>query len=471
MSLPNTHFGAEKIAEIMNGKKNLFFAGIGGVSMCSLASIAQLRGHTVSGYDRTETDITKNLESLGITVYYKESADHVIGCDALIYTVAMPQDNPEYATAMKLGIPCISRADFLGYIMSGYESRIGVCGVHGKSTTTAMLEKIFHFAGKNPTVSCGAVMNNAGSTHRVGNDDLFIFEACEYMDSFLDFYPTVAIVLNVELDHVDYFKSLDQMENSFANFMKKTEPDGYALVNCDDENTLDAAAKFGGKVVTFGVGVKDADFCADNVTYDKGYASFDLIRSGEFLCRVKMNVPGEHAVCDALAASAAAILHGIDPEVAANALGEFTGLERRMQKCGKSSGGADVFSDYAHHPTEIRTTLETVSQIGYSRVYCVFQSHTYSRTHEFFDDFVNALCTGNIDEVIIADIYPARETNVYGVSPAKMAEEISKSGRNSLYIDSFDGIAKYVSEKATDGDMILIMGAGDINNVVKKIVK
>ncbi len=471
MSLPNTHFGPQIIEKLLSEKKNIFFVGIGGVSMCSLASIAKLRGHTVSGYDRTRSSVTDKLTDEGIEVYYTEDASHIDGVDAVVYTVAISEENPEYSEAMRRGIPCISRADFLGYIMSGYPHRIGVSGVHGKSTTTAMLEKVFHYAGADPTVSCGAVMNNAASTHRVGGDEVFIFEACEYMDSFLDFFPTVAVVLNIELDHVDYFASLEQMSDSFTEFMKKTAPDGYAVINCADENTVLAAKKFGGSVVTFAVGVKDADFSAENVEYDRGCGSFDVVSRGEIICHVKLGVPGAHAVCDAMAALTVAVKYGIAPNVAAEALGEFTGLGRRMERCGVTENGAVVYSDYAHHPTEIATTLKTVSQLGYSRVHCVFQSHTYSRTHELFGGFVSALLEGDIDEIVIADIYPARETNIYGVSEDRMADEIIKGGRRARHIDSFRGIADYISSVAEAGEMVLIMGAGDVNNIVGMIVK
>lgn len=248
MSLPNTHFGAEHIDSLLSGKKKIFFAGIGGISMCSLAHISKNRRSSPwSGYDRTPSKLTRELEAEGVTVYYEESAGHVEGADLLVYTVAMPADNSEYARAAELGIPCVSRADYLGYLMSGYKKRIGVSGMHGKSTTTSMLERIFTESGKNPTVSCGAVMTDVNSAYVVGGDEYFIFEACEYKDSFLDFYPTTALILNIEMDHVDYFNSLEQIETSFVYFAQRCGRDGIAVVNADDGNVMRCRKEFFGK--------------------------------------------------------------------------------------------------------------------------------------------------------------------------------------------------------------------------------
>ena len=279
MALQNTHFGAAAIEKMLSGgPKKIFFAGIGGISMCSLARVSQLRGHIVSGYDRTPSDITRQLTENGITVYYEGDPSHVEDCNMLVYTVAMPADNPEYAAAHTAGIPCVSRADYLGYLMSGYGCRIGVSGMHGKSTTTSMLEKVFSDAGTDPTVSCGARMVSQNSAHRIGGENYFIFEACEYMDSFLDFYPTIAIILNIEMDHVDYFHSMEQIHASFHNFLERTGPDGIALVNYADDDVMRAAQGYSGKLVTFGVEEPEADYCADTISFEKGCARFTSVR-------------------------------------------------------------------------------------------------------------------------------------------------------------------------------------------------
>lgn len=469
MALDNTHFGASEIEKILDGKKKLFFAGIGGVSMCSLARISKLRGFEVSGYDRTCTSVTEALAADGIEVYYEGDAHHIDGCDALVYTVAIPADCPEYTAALSRGIPCISRADYLGYLMSGYKHRIGISGMHGKSTTTSMTEAAFTAAGLDPTVSCGALMKDVGSAHRIGGDEHFIFEACEYMDSFLDFYPTVAVVLNIEMDHVDYFHSMEQIRASYNAFMHRTNG-GIALVNCCDDDVMRAAEGFDGRTVTFGVQEKDADYSADDISFENGCGRFTVYFKGEKLCRIELKVPGAHCICDALAAAAAAHLCGADPELLAKGLSDFEGAGRRMDKCGTASCGADVYSDYAHHPTEIATTLSAADEMGYDKVYCVFQPHTYSRTSELFDDFAKSL-SGHADEIILAPIYSARETNTYGVSSEALADAVRGNSQSCRFIGQFEDIAEYLEKTATEKDMIIIMGAGDITKVINHLNK
>lgn len=470
MALDNTHFGASKIENILKNKKKLFFDGIGGVSMCSLARISKLRGFEVSGYDRAETDITRQLEAEGITVYYEANASHVNDCDALIYTVAIPEDNPEYKIAIEKGIPRISRADYLGYLMSGYKHRIGVSGMHGKSTTTSMTEAAFSAAGLDPTVSCGALMKDVGSAHRIGGEDFFIFEACEYMDSFLDFYPTLAIILNIEMDHVDYFHSMEQIRASYNAFLKRTNG-GTALVNCCDDDVMKAAEGFDGNIVTFGVQEKSADYCADDISFVGGCGHFSVYLKNELLCKIELKVPGAHCICDALAAAAAAHLCGAEPSLIAKGLSSFEGAGRRMDKCGTAAkSGADIYTDYAHHPTEIMTTLAAASEMGYDKVYCVFQPHTYSRTSELFDDFSKSL-SGKADEIILAPIYSARETNIYGVSSEELADAVRSRGQDCRFIGQFEDIAEYLEKTATERDMIIVMGAGDITKVINYLKK
>ena len=466
MALENTHYGAAEIARMLEGTTKLFFAGIGGVSMCSLARISHLRGYEVSGYDRSSSAITAALEKMGIDVYYENDASHIDGCGMLIYTVAIPADTPEYAEALRRGIPCVSRADYLGYVMSGYGCRIGLSGMHGKTTTTSMTAKIFSDAGYDPTVSCGGVMKDVGSEYRIGGEDYFVFEACEYMDSFLDFYPSIAVVLNIEMDHVDYFHSMEQIRESYRAFMARTGENGIAVVNYCDEDVMKASEGFGGRLVTFGVNAPEADYSAANISYVRGCAEFDLVFGGEVLTTIKLNVPGAHCVCDAVAAAAAAHLCGIAPEAIRDALLTFEGAGRRMDPMGDAKCGAAIYSDYAHHPTEIATTLDAVSQMGFDHVYCVFQSHTYSRTAELFDDFAASLANRGIHEVILAPIYPARETNIYGVSSRELSSAVEARGVSSRYIETFEDIADYLNKTAGAGDMLLIMGAGDITKVI-----
>lgn len=470
MSLPNTHFGAEYIGSLLSTPKNVFFAGIGGISMCSIAHITKLRGHNVTGYDRTPSKLTRDLEDEGITVWYECDAHHVEDADVFVYTVAIPPDCPEYVRAGELGIPRISRADFLGYIMSAYRRRIGVSGTHGKSTTTSMLERIFTEAKLDPTVSCGAVMLDAHSAHVIGGEEYFIFESCEYMDSFLDFYPTTALILNIEMDHVDYFSSIEQLETSFGRFAARCGKDGYAVVNADSPSVMRSVADFAGTTVTFSVKDENADFFASDVTYDHGMARYTVMYKGEAAAKIALSVPGEHLVTDSLGAFAAAYVNGAPAEAIADALTKFNGAARRMEKCGETATGAAVYTDYAHHPTEIGVTLKTALTMGYERVFAAFQPHTYSRTARFFDDFADVLAKAGCAEVILTDIYSARETDTMGVSSGLLADAVKKKGAKATYVPDLGDMSDYIAAKTGKGDMVLLVGAGDIVSCVKLMI-
>jgi len=472
MALPNTHFGAEKIAALLDGKKNLFFAGIGGVSMNALAHISHLRGYRVSGYDRTPSEITENLEKMGVTVFYEADEAHVKDCDALIYTVAMPETNPEYAYASSHGIPLISRADFLGYLMMGYQNRVGVSGCHGKSTTTGMIAHIMTKAGVDPTAFNGATMKDTGSVDRIGGHDHFVFEACEYMDSFLDFNPTVSVVLNIELDHVDYFKSIDQMRASFTSFMNITGRDGHAVYNLNDENCRKAALGYCGNPVSFARNNDAADYYSANEAVNDGFSTFDLVEkaSGKAI-RVTLAIPGEQMIDDALAAFAACRVSGLDGEAIADGLSDYGGVCRRMEKLCTTAKGAVLYSDYAHHPTEIETTLKSARAMCKKKLRVVFQPHTFSRTAKLFDDFVRVFSESGADEVLLCDIYPARETNIYGVTSAALMGLIGKNGKKCRLAKDFADAAARMDEAAEDGDFIVVMGAGDVIEIADILVK
>ena len=462
MALPNSRLGADNIRQILQGKKRLFFAGIGGVSMNALAHVSVLRGFDVAGYDRSRTSITEKLETLGIKVYYTPSADNMSDRDVLIYTVAMPPDTPEIVYAEEHGIPMISRSDYLGYLMLDYDKRIGVSGTHGKSTTTAMIGCILREAGKEPTVLNGAVMKETGTVDIIGKHDFLSFEACEYMDSFLDFNPNIAVVLNIELDHVDYFKSIEQIKNSFTEFINRAGEDGVAILNLNDKDCVEIAKRAKCKVISFAHENPLADYYSANETLVAGYPEFDIFRHGKKLARVRLSVPGEHNVSDALAAFAACVTAGADPEPAAKALSEYRGICRRMEKLGFTHSGAQLFSDYAHHPTEIQATLRGIRKVCNGKLTIIFQPHTFSRTYELFNNFAASLSSPEADEIILCDIYPARETNIYGVSSSQLSERIRKNGKKSTYFDEFEKAAEYAESVSGPDDIVMIMGAGDI---------
>lgn len=465
MSIANTHFGAERIEEMLRGAKSIYFIGIGGINMSSLAHIAQKRGFRVGGSDRTETDLTARLAKRGITVNYSHAAEHVSNFDAVVYTVAISPDNPEYVEAERRGIPCISRADFLGYVMSGYPRRIGISGTHGKSTCSSMCAETFIRAGVSPTVLSGAELTLMGGAYTVGDGDDFIFEACEYMDSFLDFYPSVAVILNIDLDHVDYFKSLDQMKRSFTAFAKKTGESGYAIANVDDKNVRDALKDYSGTLISFGIDSPDAIYRATDIRCARGRYSFTVTKRSEALCEISLSVTGYHNVYDALACAAAADLSGISPEDISRGLAAFHGAKRRMEYRGALLG-AELYEDYGHHPTEVRTTLEGAKGLAEGgRLICVFQPHTYSRTAALFEDFVSSLSVA--DRVIVSDIYAARETDTGVVSSKMLADAI---GERAVYGGDVKKTADVLRAELREDDVALIMGAGNITDIFKYLL-
>lgn len=458
MSIENTHFGAQAIHTMLADCKSIFFIGIGGVNMSSLAHISLLRGYRVGGSDRTRTAVTEALEQKGIRIHYSHDAANIESYDAVVYTVAISEDNPEHLRAREKRIPTISRSDFMGYLMTGYHNRIGISGMHGKSTCTSMCAEIFMQAGVDPTVLSGASMKSMGGAFRVGSDKHFIFEACEYMDSFLDFYPTIAVILNVEMDHVDYFESIEHIHRSFARFAAKTTAGGCALYNADDRHTARVIVRpeiRGVRLLGFSTKDANAPFYAANITLDHGRPSFDMMVEGQLFCHVALAVPGRHNVYNALASAAAAYLCGIDGASVARGLAAFRGADRRMEYKGTFCG-ADVYDDYGHHPTEVARTLEGVAEMGYDRVICVFQPHTYSRTAGLFREFTEAFV--HADMAIIADIYAAREQDTGMVSAAGLAAAID----GGCYVGDFKRIVTFLRRELKEGDVLVVMGAGDI---------
>ena len=457
MATPNTHYGAENIQMMLENCNSIYFIGIGGINMSSLAHISRLRGYRVGGSDREKTNLTERLKAEGIEIYYGHEAENVESYDAVVYTVAISPDNPEYVCAQEKGIPCISRADYLGYLMLGYENRVGVSGMHGKSTCTSMCATVFMEADGDPTVLSGAELDAMGGAYRIGHSENFIFEACEYMDSFLDFNPSMAIILNIELDHVDYFENIEQVCDSYTKFAAITGSNGMVIANIDNEYIPGVLEGYEGEVVSFGVMTKSADYTAINIRYPNGCAEFDIMHKGEYVAHVKLSVTGEHNVYNALAAFAAGHISGLDPEKIVRGLYKFGGAKRRMEFKG-TVNGALVYDDYGHHPTEVATTLDGVKKReDIERLFCVFQPHTYTRTYALMDDFAKSF--DSVEQVYIADIYPARETDNLGISGKTLAIRI---GDKAEYISGFENLANEINSVLKEGDVLVVMGAGDI---------
>ena len=459
MSTPNTHYGAERISEMLRSVSSIYFIGIGGINMSSLALVAKKRGYKVGGSDRAESELTKRLAGEGITLFGEHRKENIEGYGAVVYTVAISEDNPEYLEAKRRGIPCISRADFMGYVMTGYARRIGVSGMHGKSTCTSMFATVFMLGGRSPTVLSGAELSLMDGAFTIGGGEDFIFEACEYMDSFLDFNPTIAVILNVEMDHVDYFHSIEQIRRSFADYAAITGENGYAVANADDENVSLSLSDYKGTLVTFGIDSQRADYRAVNITSDRGRYSFDVLKRGELFCHISLSVTGYHNIYNALATVAASDICGLDVPLIESGLKAFVGAKRRMEYRGEL-GGALLYEDYGHHPSEVSTTLSGARALAEGRLVCVFQPHTYSRTKALFDRFAKAFEAA--DRVFVSDIYAAREINDGSVSSEALALAI---GDKASYSGNIEMTAKALSAELREGDTAIIMGAGDIYKV------
>ncbi len=438
--------------------KNVYFIGIGGSSMSSLAMILKRRGCVVRGYDRAHTRETEMLQNSGIPVYDTTDASHFDGAELIVYTVAFAPDHPEMVLAAQRGVPVIPRARLLEAIAADYPNSIGIAGTHGKSTTSGMTAQIFlSEEHADPTVLIGAALPAIGAAYRIGNDGNFIFEACEYKDSFLSFYPRIAVVLNVRLDHTDYFASLEQLKRSFRQFMNNAGDSGIALVNADAPDAVEAARDVLPQVRYFSVKDPAADYFAGSITYDGGFASFDIYAFGTLLCRASLSVIGSFNVSNALAAAASAHLSGVSAKAIARGLSEFRGVARRFEYLGELNG-ARVFTDYAHHPDELKATLAAAKAAAGGRLVTLFQPHTFSRLHDLFDDF--AASFGDSSLPLFTDVFSAREVNTSGVHAGLLAD-----AAGGVYLPTLEESARYLEANVRPGDTVLLIGAGNVNTV------
>ena len=439
--------------------KHIHLIGIGGVSMRPLGLVLRDKGMIVTGSDMNASVSTDELIAKGIAVHIGHRPENNDGADSINRTAAAHNDNPEIAAARAQGIPVFERAQAWGLIMREYKNAICISGTHGKTTTTSMITHIFMEAHRDPTVMLGGYLPLLKAGHRVGNGDTIIMESCEYCDSFLNFYPTVAIINNIEADHLDYFKDLEAVESSFRKFAGLVPRTGYVIANGDDENTVKTLADL--HYISFGIGQKN-DVHAENLSED--YRSFDVYCFGKFYTHVHLNVYGRHNVYNALAAAAASYVMSIDGESVALGLASFTGAGRRMEFKGKYHG-ADIYDDYAHHPGELHALIDAVKTMGYKRIIIAFQPHTYTRTKALFDDFVREL--KRVDVAVLAEIYAAREQNTIGISSRDLARQIP----NAVYFETLPEVAAHLRSIASEGDIILTVGAGDIYKAGEMLLK
>ncbi|SHI63967.1 UDP-N-acetylmuramate--L-alanine ligase [Parasporobacterium paucivorans] len=444
-----------------SNKIHVYFIGIGGISMSALAEILLTKGFTVSGSDSRESDLTKRLERLGITVHIGQSAENLDNdIDLVIYTAAIKEDNPELAGAHSFGIPSIPRAELVGQIMKNYEVAVGVAGTHGKTTTTSMISHILIDNDSDPTVLVGGMLKKIEGNLRIGKSGNFVTEACEYTNSFLSFSPTVAVILNIHADHMDFFKDIQDIRQSFRNFASLLPLDGTLIISSDIEDFDYITQGTDARIVTFGTGLHNSDYGAANVAYDEfANGHYDLMENGSFAGRISLKVPGFHNIQDSLAAVATARTMGVPIDLIIQSLAAYEGCDRRFQFKG-SIKGITVVDDYAHHPDEIRATLNTARKYPHKTLWCVFQPHTYTRTSVFLKDFASALTLA--DKVVLTDIYAAREKNTLNISSKDLLDELVKLGKEAYHFQSFDDIENFLLENCINGDLLITMGAGDV---------
>ncbi|MBB5196978.1 UDP-N-acetylmuramate--L-alanine ligase [Anaerocolumna cellulosilytica] len=452
------------------------FIGIGGISMSGLAELLHTMGFQVTGSDAHKSKITDHLEALGIKVFLGQRAANITtDMKLVVYTTAVKENNPEYQEVLLKDIPMIDRAELLGQVMLNFGDAIAVAGTHGKTTTTSMISLILMEAGLDPTISLGGILDNIGGNIRIGKSEHFITEACEYTNSFLKFNPTRSIILNVEAEHLDFFKDIDDIYLSFRQFADRLPENGLLIVNGEIENlsylTKDLACPFisySTDANTTTVPGAASHFHAANITYDEfGYGHYDLYENGSFLIHIDLKVIGIHNISNSLPAIALARSLNIPLETIKDALILFTGTERRFQYKG-TIGGVTVIDDYAHHPTEVTATLTAAKNYPHKTTWCVFQPHTYTRTKAFLTEFAKALSLA--DKVVLADIYAARENNPGDISSKDLQAELLKIGKEAYYLESFDEIENFLLENCTNGDLLITMGAGDVVTIGESLL-
>lgn len=446
----------------LNKVRHVHFVGIGGIGMSGIAEMLLKQDYIVTGSDIRSTNITAKLVDKGAKIFLGHSEDQVIGSDLVVYTAAANNTNPELIKAKELEIQTLSRAEVLGLLMDQYNNSIAISGTHGKTTTTSMLSLILENADFDPTMLIGGELNEINGNAKIGKSDYLITEACEYKDSFLNFKPKLGVVLNIDEDHLDYFDGLEHIVKSFTSFAKEIPKNGYLFVNHDDFSAKRLKGHVDCNIVTFGITL-ESNYQARNITFNSsGHPSFNVFYNDELLEKFELTVPGMHNIYNSLAAISVSVHLGVPLEVIKSTLHNFLGAKRRFERIGEKHGSI-IFDDYAHHPSEIKATLAAATKYPYDRIWCVFQPHTYTRTNELLMEFAQAF--KDADKVIITDIYAAREENTIGIHSKDLVKLIEEENVDVVYLETFDEIVDHLNQNVSSGDMILTMGAGNINKV------
>ena len=452
-----------------NTPKHVHFIGIGGISMSGLAEILLGKGFRISGSDNNASALTERLEKAGAVIRIGQSADNISpDTDLVVYTAAIHPDNPEFVAAKKQGIPMLSRAQLLGQIMQNYDLPINIAGTHGKTTTTSMCTHVLMRAGLDPTVTLGGILPSIGGNIRVGGTKYFVAEACEYTNSFLSFFPKIELILNVDADHLDFFKDLDDIASSFHRFAALLPEDGTLIINRDTAKYDVVTDHLACGIITYSLN-GDADYTAEDVHFNEnGCASFVCLERGKPIGNFRLCIPGMHSVSNSLAVIALSRKLGLSPEIIAQGIADFHGADRRFERKG-TAFGATIIDDYAHHPTEIRAIITAALQTPHKKLWVVFQPHTYTRTKALLPEFADALSLA--DHIVLSDIYAAREVNTVGISSEDLRAEIEKRGTKADYFSSFEEILEFLKTQLKEGDLLITMGAGNIVDVGEDLLR
>ncbi|MBF4695640.1 UDP-N-acetylmuramate--L-alanine ligase [Fusibacter ferrireducens] len=447
----------------MSTIQTVHLIGIGGVSVSAIAEILHTNGYEISGSDMSSSPITEALQNKGLKIYIGHSADHIKNIDLVVYTSAVTEENPELSEAIAKGIPCLSRAEMLGQIMCAYQDSIAISGTHGKTTTTSMITRLLNDSTFDPTALVGGFFSDIESNVRIGKSELFITEACEYKESFLSFFPKIGIILNIDEDHLDYYRDLEHIISAFAKFADNIHEDGVLVLNGDDYNSKKIKAYYQGRLTTFGIN-SDCDFSAKNIVYNHlGFPTFDVYYKDQKKTQISLSIPGQHNVYNALAAIAAVSEFIKDYDLIQSRLNSFKNAKRRFEQIG-SVNDISIIDEYAHHPSEIKATLQAARRIeSLNKLYCIFQPHTYSRTKELLHEFAGSFKSA--DEVILTNIYAAREVDKGEIHSKDLLKALLAEGINALFFETFDEVVAYLAANCHPHDFVMTIGAGDVNKI------
>lgn len=461
---------------ILNDKKHIHFIGIGGSGMYPLAQILHSQGYFLTGSDNNETETLDAVRKMGIEVFIGQKAENIKGADLIVHTAAIMEDNPELMAARASGIPVLERADLLGIITGWYNNAVCVSGTHGKTSTTSMITQILYTAGVDLSAYIGGKLPCIGGSGIAGKSDTLVCESCEFEDHYLKLFPDIAVILNIDADHLDYFGTLENIIASFRKFAQNTSK--LLIVNGSDENTMKAVNGLDKKIITFG---KDSscDYYPENVKHKNGLLTvYDAMYKGEKLGTVTLHVAGIHNVLNSLAAVAAARECGVDFSFIQKGLEDFRGAKRRFEKLGFEKG-ITVVDDYAHHPTELEATLRAAMEMNFNKVWAVFQPFTFSRTKLLLDDFARVLQIP--DHAVLTDIMGSREKNTYGIFTRHLAEKIpdciwfpqneEEEWTDERKYSNFSQICDYICSHAQEGDLVITLGCGDAYKIARMILK